>query len=101
MMPWHILSVVDLPLLPPSSLRAWWPSLMSPLFPCCLSPLCLPLQTRGCEAHAALCAKGSALAQCSSPGPIPNLPKTDLIKDGIDVSTRNHPAPLLGVLTWL
>lgn len=44
------------------------------------------LQASGCEAWAALCKAGSVVAQCGSPGPLPNLVPTDLIKDGIDVS---------------
>lgn len=46
--------------------------------------------TPGCEAFRALCAAGSRAPQCSSPGPIPSLVSTQMLKDGIDSLCATH-----------
>ena len=46
---------------------------------------------KGCEAWKALCAApGTAVAQCTSPGPAPNVPTTFQTKADIDVRRRRR-----------
>lgn len=44
----------------------------------------------GCEAWATLCAAGSVVAQCASPGPVPDAPSAALAKEGIESLCATH-----------
>lgn len=46
--------------------------------------------TPGCEAWSALCAEGSVVAQCTSPGPAPDIVNTLTIRDGINSICGTH-----------
>lgn len=45
---------------------------------------------QGCEAWNALCANNTAVAQCSSPGPVPGAPSSSLSKEGIESLCNTH-----------
>ncbi|KAL4432012.1 hypothetical protein ABPG77_000279 [Micractinium sp. CCAP 211/92] len=46
--------------------------------------------TPGCEAWSGLCAAGSVVAQCTSPGPAPDICNTLTIRDGINSICGTH-----------
>ncbi|KAL4424368.1 hypothetical protein ABPG75_001669 [Micractinium tetrahymenae] len=46
--------------------------------------------TPGCEAWSALCAEGSVVAQCTSPGPAPDIVNTLTVRDGINSICSTH-----------